>query len=147
MVKAPHSPYPYDRNGSIADRVFKQVDNMDKYFSVSQYPENCNYSAGHRNAYKVLQASSVTVPSKKGLDIALSLSAIQFSLRDRALKIVQSSSQRLRRYSTHIASHVAQNNCRLTEDVGHHDQGTPGTPLRTASLRPHTMEKGLGESL
>ncbi len=31
--------------------------------------------------------------------------------------------------------------------VGNRDQGRPGTPLRTASLRPRTMEKGLGESL
>ncbi len=33
------------------------------------------------------------------------------------------------------------------EDVGKHDQDRPGTLLRTASLRPRTMEKGLGESL
>ncbi len=35
----------------------------------------------------------------------------------------------------------------LAEDVGNHDQGRPGTPFRTASLRPRTMEKGLGESV
>ncbi len=28
-----------------------------------------------------------------------------------------------------------------------YDQGRPGTPLRTARLRPRTVEKGLGESL
>ncbi len=31
--------------------------------------------------------------------------------------------------------------------MGYHDQGRPGTDLRTASLRPRTMEKGLGESV
>ncbi len=31
------------------------------------------------------------------------------------------------------------------EDMGNHDQGQPGTDLRTASLRPRTKEKGLGE--
>ncbi len=36
---------------------------------------------------------------------------------------------------------------RRAEDMGYHDQGRPGTDLRTASLRPRTMEKGLGESL
>ncbi len=29
------------------------------------------------------------------------------------------------------------------EDMGYHDQGRPGTDLRTASLRPRTMETGL----
>ncbi len=29
--------------------------------------------------------------------------------------------------------------------MGYHDQGRPGTDLRTASLRPRTMKKGLGE--
>ncbi len=33
------------------------------------------------------------------------------------------------------------------EDMGYHDQGRPGTDLWTASLRPRTMEKGLGESV
>ncbi len=33
------------------------------------------------------------------------------------------------------------------EDVGNHDQGRPGTPLRAASLRPRMMEKGLDESV
>ncbi len=31
--------------------------------------------------------------------------------------------------------------------MGYHDQGRPGTDLRTASLRPRTMETGLGESV
>ncbi len=31
--------------------------------------------------------------------------------------------------------------------MGNHAQGRPGAPLRTASLRLSTMEKGLGESL
>ncbi len=46
-----------------------------------------------------------------------------------------------------IGSHVAQANWRPTEDVGNHDQDRPGAPLWTASLRLHTMEKGLDESL
>ncbi len=29
--------------------------------------------------------------------------------------------------------------------MGYHDQGRPGTDLRTASLLPRTMEKGLGD--
>ncbi len=36
---------------------------------------------------------------------------------------------------------------RTAEDMGYHDQGRPGTDLRAASLRPRTMEKGLGESV
>ncbi len=36
---------------------------------------------------------------------------------------------------------------RLPEDMGYHDQGRPGTGLRTASLRPPKMEKWMGESL
>ncbi len=40
---------------------------------------------------------------------------------------------------------VAQTNYRPAEDMGNHDQGQPGTDLRTASPRPRTMEKGLGE--
>ncbi len=44
-------------------------------------------------------------------------------------------------------SHMAQTNWRPAEDMGYHDQGRPGTDLRTASLRPRTMEKGLGESV
>ncbi len=36
---------------------------------------------------------------------------------------------------------------RPAEGVGNHDQGRLGTALRTASLRPGTMENGLGESL
>ncbi len=47
----------------------------------------------------------------------------------------------------HTASHVAQTNWGPAEDVGNHDRGRPGTPVRTASLRPRTMEKGLGENL
>ncbi len=43
--------------------------------------------------------------------------------------------------------YVAQANWRPTEDVGNHDQGRSGAPLRNASLRLSTMEKGLGESL
>ncbi len=31
--------------------------------------------------------------------------------------------------------------------MGYHDQGRPGTDLRTASLRTRTMETGLGESV
>ncbi len=43
---------------------------------------------------------------------------------------------------------MAQTSWRPGEDMGYHDQGRPGTDLRTASLRlPRTMEKGLGESL
>ncbi len=42
---------------------------------------------------------------------------------------------------------VAQTNWRPAEDVGDHNQSRPGTLLRIASLRPCTMEKGLGESL
>ncbi len=42
---------------------------------------------------------------------------------------------------------VAQTNLRPAEDMRNHGQGRPGTPLRTASLRPRMMEKGLGESL
>ncbi len=49
--------------------------------------------------------------------------------------------------SAHTAAHGAQTNWRPVEDVGNHGQGRPGTDLRTASLRPRTMEKGLGESL
>ncbi len=48
---------------------------------------------------------------------------------------------------THTASHVAQTSWRTAEDMGNHDQGRPGTDLRTASLRPRTMETGLGESV
>ncbi len=33
------------------------------------------------------------------------------------------------------------------EGMGNHDQGRPGTALQASSLRPRTMEKGLGESL
>ncbi len=36
---------------------------------------------------------------------------------------------------------------RPAEDMGYHDQGRPGTDLRAASLRPRTIEKGLGESV
>ncbi len=36
---------------------------------------------------------------------------------------------------------------RPTEAVDKHDQGRHGTPIRTASLRLHTMKKGLSESL
>ncbi len=36
---------------------------------------------------------------------------------------------------------------RRAEDMGYHDHGRPGTDLRTASLRPRTMEKGLGKSV
>ncbi len=39
-----------------------------------------------------------------------------------------------------------QTSWRSTKDMGNHDQGRPGTALRTTSLRPRTMEKGLGES-
>ncbi len=41
----------------------------------------------------------------------------------------------------------AQMSWRPAEDMGHHDQVLPGTDLRTASLRPRTMEKGLGKSV
>ncbi len=37
--------------------------------------------------------------------------------------------------STNTASLVAQANWRPAEDVGNHDQGRPGAPLRTASYR------------
>ncbi len=43
--------------------------------------------------------------------------------------------------------HEAQTCWRPAEDMGNHDQGGPGTALRTASLRPRTAEKELGESL
>ncbi len=36
---------------------------------------------------------------------------------------------------------------RPPEDMGNHDLGGRGTPLRTVRLRPRTVEKGLGESL
>ncbi len=49
--------------------------------------------------------------------------------------------------SAHTASHMAQTNRRPAEDVGNHDQGRPGTDLRTASLRPRTTEKGRSECL
>ncbi len=42
--------------------------------------------------------------------------------------------------NTHTASHVAQTSWRTAEDMGYHDQGRHGTDLRTASLRPRTME-------
>ncbi len=42
-------------------------------------------------------------------------------------------------------SHVAQTSWRPAENMGNHDQCRPGTALRTASLRPRTMEKELGE--
>ncbi len=48
-------------------------------------------------------------------------------------------------FPSHTASHLAQAGWRSAEDMGNHDQGQPGTDLRTASLRPRTMEKGLGE--
>ncbi len=48
---------------------------------------------------------------------------------------------------THTASHVAQTSWRTAEDMGNHDQGRPGSDLRTASFRPHTMETGLDESV
>ncbi len=48
---------------------------------------------------------------------------------------------------SHTASHVVQTSWRPAEDMGNHDQGRPVTGLLTASLRPHTMEEGLGESL
>ncbi len=44
---------------------------------------------------------------------------------------------------THAASHVAQANWRPADDVDNRDQVRPGTPLRFASLRLHTMEKSL----
>ncbi len=47
----------------------------------------------------------------------------------------------------HTASHVAHLNWRPAEDEDNHDQARPGTPLRTARLQLHTMEKGLGEIL
>ncbi len=43
---------------------------------------------------------------------------------------------------SHTASYVAQTSWRPAEDMGR-----PGTDLRTASLLPRTMEKGLGESV
>ncbi len=45
----------------------------------------------------------------------------------------------------HTTSHVVQKSWWPAEDMGYHDQGRPGTDLRTASLRPPTIEKGLGE--
>ncbi len=36
---------------------------------------------------------------------------------------------------SHTASYVAQTSWRPAEDMGNHDQGRPGTALRTASLR------------
>ncbi len=35
----------------------------------------------------------------------------------------------------------------ISAHMGNHDQGRPGTALRTASLRPRTAEKGQGENL
>ncbi len=49
--------------------------------------------------------------------------------------------------SAHTAWHMAQTNRRPAEDVGNNDQDRPGTDLRSASLRPRTMEKRLGESV
>ncbi len=48
---------------------------------------------------------------------------------------------------THTSSHMEQVNWGPAEDVGNHDQDRPGTPHRTASRRPRTIEKGLGLSL
>ncbi len=55
--------------------------------------------------------------------------------------------QRRLRWFANTTSYVAQASWRPAEDVGNHDQGRPRTPLRTASLRLRTMEKGLGKSL
>ncbi len=49
--------------------------------------------------------------------------------------------------SSHTSSHVAQSSWRPAEDMSFHDHCRPGTDLRTTSLRPRTMEKGLGESV
>ncbi len=42
-------------------------------------------------------------------------------------------------------SHMAQTSWRPAEDMGNHDQGRPGTALRTESFRPRMVEKGLSE--
>ncbi len=44
---------------------------------------------------------------------------------------------------TYVLLHVAHAKLRPAEDVGGYDQGTPGGPLQTASLRLHTVEKEL----
>ncbi len=49
-------------------------------------------------------------------------------------------------YRHYLACSVGELPWRPVEDVGIYDQGRPGTPLRTAGLRPHTIEKGLGGS-
>ncbi len=41
---------------------------------------------------------------------------------------------------------AVERSVRPAEGVGNHDQGRLGTALRTASLRPGTMENGLVES-
>ncbi len=46
-----------------------------------------------------------------------------------------------------ILQDVAHANWWPTGDVGNHNQGRPGAPLRSASLRLRTMEEGLLESL
>ncbi len=43
--------------------------------------------------------------------------------------------------SAQTTSHVVHANWRPAEDVGNHNQGTPGAPLKTASHRLHTMEE------
>ncbi len=48
---------------------------------------------------------------------------------------------------SHTASHVAHTSWRPAEDMGNCDQGRPRTDLQTANLWPHTMGKGLGESV
>ncbi len=45
------------------------------------------------------------------------------------------------------ASHVAQASWRPAEDMGNHDKSRSETALRTASLRPRTLEEGLGENV
>ncbi len=52
-----------------------------------------------------------------------------------------------RRPEGELIKDLAQTSWGFAEDMGNHDQGRPVTALRTASLRPRTMEKGLGESV
>ncbi len=52
-----------------------------------------------------------------------------------------------RRPEGELIKDLAQTSWRFAEGMGNHDQGRPVTALRTASLRPRTMEKGLGESV
>ncbi len=52
--------------------------------------------------------------------------------------------QKRLRWFGHAARRPEDELINVGDELGYHDQGRPRTDLRTASLRPRTIEKGLG---